>query len=514
MIPAGTMTFFLIMGSAFCASMLAVLLMRSSKPNLGNTRSLVQGAESRPVFLFDDESIIDMTDPARELFARLPRRGSDWATLASELSKRFPTLCADVSSLASEGETTVAAAAHDDLTEIHAEWWDGTVRLELKPVAGGAASVHVDRQCQIAMETELSLLRHAVTHAPVAMWQTDRDGAVGWANNQYLELSGNDSGWPPAIAFPGIEHHPYETPGAAQRLRSETGGDWYDVQSSTYQHSQISFAVSAEAEVEAENARREFIQTLSKTFAHLAVGLAVFDKNRQLVLFNPALTDLLTLPVDFLSSRPTLFSVLDRLRDRRMIPEPKDYKNWREEMAALESAATHGTYQETWSLPGGQTYRVIGRPYPDGAIALQVEDITPEVSLTRNFRSELELSQAVFDSLPYAMAVFSPGGILTLSNKGYADLWGNDPSTTLGEISATEALGHWRAAEPNDETWKSVELYIKRLGERRRVQKVIERQDGTPLRIELRALPGGASLVAFHQMEEAARTPETTAVTE
>ena len=91
------------------------------------------------------------------------------------------------------------------------------------------------------------------------------------------------------------------------------------------------------------------------------------------MLFNPALGDLTGLAPEFLSTRPTLFSLLDALRERRMIPEPRDYKHWPREMLKLEAAA--GQYMDLWSLPGGQTYRVTGQPHPDGAIALLMEDI-------------------------------------------------------------------------------------------------------------------------------------------
>jgi hypothetical protein len=42
----------------------------------------------------------------------------------------------------------------------------------------------------------------------------------------------------------------------------------------------------------------------------------------------------------------------------------------------LEEEAASGLFEETWSLPGGQTYRVIGRPHPNGALAFMFEDIS------------------------------------------------------------------------------------------------------------------------------------------
>jgi hypothetical protein len=86
-------------------------------------------------------------------------------------------------------------------------------------------------------------------------------------------------------------------------------------------------------------------------------------------LFNPALIDLTALPADFLSARPNLLSFFDRLRDHRMMPEPKNYGSWRHQMADLVAAAADGRYQETWSLPSGAVYSVSGQPHPDGAVA-------------------------------------------------------------------------------------------------------------------------------------------------
>jgi PAS domain-containing protein len=151
------------------------------------------------------------------------------------------------------------------------------------------------------------------------------------------------------------------TPGGAE----EQG--WHEAVTVDHPGGRTVFALPSDRLVRTEVSLRNFRQTLTKTFAHLPIGLAIFDRDRQLALFNPALLDLTALPADFLSSRPTLFAFLDAMRDRNMIPEPKDYRSWRRQMADLEKAAASGRYEETWILPSGQTYRVIGRPHPDGA---------------------------------------------------------------------------------------------------------------------------------------------------
>ena len=115
-----------------------------------------------------------------------------------------------------------------------------------------------------------------------------------------------------------------------------------------------------------------------------------------------------------------MVSFFDQLRESRRMPEPKNYKNWRQEIAEVIAAATDGRYQETWSLENGKTYSIRGRPHPDGATAFLIEDITAEVTLTRNFRAELEQSQSLLDKLEDGFAVFSASGVFDYAR--YADL--------------------------------------------------------------------------------------------
>ena len=86
-----------------------------------------------------------------------------------------------------------------------------------------------------------------------------------------------------------------------------------------------------DGEIRAEAARREFMQTMSKTFAQLSTGLAIFDRKRALIHFNPALLDITGLDFETLSLKPDLASFLDTLRGKGFLPEPKNYHcatNW------------------------------------------------------------------------------------------------------------------------------------------------------------------------------------------
>jgi PAS domain-containing protein len=274
-------------------------------------------------------------------------------------------------------------------------------------------------------------------------------------------------------------------------------GVWFDVTKVEHGDAGLFYATEINAVVNAEIAQRNFVQTLAKTFAHLSIGLAIFDRNRQLALFNPALIDLTALPADFLSARPDLLSFFDRLRDNRMMPEPKNYASWRLQMTELQEAAADGRYQETWSLPSGSVYSVSGRPHPDGAVAFLIEDITAEVTLTRRFRSELELGQSVLDQLDDAIAVFSSGGVLTLSNNSYRQMWGVDPDGSFVEMTVLDATRDWQNACQATPVWGDLRDFVWRQELRAEWWGQIALNDGSPMTCWVHPIQGGATLVRF-----------------
>ena len=223
-------------------------------------------------------------------------------------------------------------------------------------------------------------------------------------------------------------------------------------------------AIDINAVIDAEIAQRNFVQTLAKTFAHLSTGLAIFDRNGQLALFNPALVDLSQLPGEFLSTRPDLLSFFDRLRDNQVMPEPKNYHSWREELSDVIKAATDGSYQETWSLVSGQTYRVSGRPHPDGAIAFLIEDVSAEISLARSFRAELAIGQSMMNTFDIGMVVFSATGVLQFCNKPYREMWTFDPESAFIDVTILDTLKDWqRQSQPNS-AWADIRDFVMKIG--------------------------------------------------
>ena len=472
------------------------------------------------VFLFEDGVLADATPAARHILAALRGDDPSLAAVANRLARRFPDLSDRLRRIGQSTDSAIREmlAGSDGTESLLVESARSCLRLTILPADSAAErpALNSDSGRIAALEEELQTLRALAEDAPQLIWQQDSDGKICWANRAYLALAdrlsprgdGDDPIWP-ARPFLVTDRPPQndgetriararlEIPGLAEPLT-------YEVTSVRRGTRTVHFAVDASNIVAAEHGRQTFIQTLTRTFAHLSAGLAIFDRDRRLVLFNPAFLDLTSLPATFLSQRPQVGAVLDRLRDLQMLPEPKNYSSWRDRVAALEAAAVRGTYSETWSLPSGRTYRVSGRPHPDGAIAFLFEDVSDEILLTRHFRSELETAQSVLDSLEEAVAVFSPAGTLTLTNTAYADLWGQQ-AIGLREAGIAGEIAHWQARTLPSPVWDRLADSLQDLRSRTNWQDTLRINDGRSLTCRFLPLPGGSSLVAFRP--QSAETP-------
>lgn len=267
-------------------------------------------------------------------------------------------------------------------------------------------------------------------------------------------------------------------------------------------------AFPADAAVQSEKRRQEFTQTLTKTFADQSIGLAIFDRFRRLVLFNPALSDLTGLSSGFLTSRPALFDFLDRLREARVMPEPRDYRAWRKALAELEAGAESGTYSDTWTLPDGRTYRVAGRPHPDGAVALLLEDITAEMSLTRRFRAQIEQAQVALDVLDDAVAIFSATGEMTFSNRAYKELWEDYSSESPLGSTAVDATRRWHERTAPTPIWGDFREFVTQGRERSEWTAMVTHRDGRSVFCRFSPQKAGTTIAVFRPSEPTSDSKE------
>ncbi|RMD48969.1 MAG: hypothetical protein D6832_02755 [Alphaproteobacteria bacterium] len=284
--------------------------------------------------------------------------------------------------------------------------------------------------------------------APMLMWRENDTGDVVWANRAYLEAlrqlrPGRDRhGWPLPRLFGDLGRPEVDAGRRRCRIEAADGSEhWFDIVPAPWpRDGAVWFATDAAPLVQAEAAVRQFVAALTETFAQLGTGLAVFGADGRLSIFNPALARMTGIAPEWLSRRPDVARFLDELRRRALVPEPGDWSAWRARMARILRDARAGVFEERWSVPAGRTFRVTGRPHPEGALALMFEDVTAEITLRQRLRAELELGQAVLDRLPLAVAVFDRRGRMVLANAPLRRLWALGEDEPLEPPALAEVL--------------------------------------------------------------------------
>ena len=511
----------LLIGSAILAAVM-IIWIQSLVSNRGGHQSNPKpdgdtgkkNATLLAAFLFSDEQLVQETGvTAAELIGHPNDTKPKLSELVDHLSCRFPTLYENVETLPETGKADLVSA-------------DGKLDLSLN-ISGLETELRLNRratepyilvqsspQTQEFENEELASLRTMAKHLPYVVWCEDNDGQVIWANAAYLDLVGSLEAeaefqtWPPQKIFelPDVLANPTFSGVSCTRvslsISDQTAPAWYDVTAERLEDRTLYSATSVDEVVAAEQKLNVFIQTLTKTFAHLDTGLAIFDRSRKLTLFNPALVDLTGLRPEFMIGRPGIHAFLDRLRDRRMIPEPKDYKSWRQQVYELESEAAEGTYEDTWSLPDGRTFHVTGRPHPDGAVALMFKNVSNEIALSREHRIEIETYQGALDSLEEAVAVFDRSGRLTLRNKRYVELWEMEEMTDSSNSSLFEASATWSAACAPSPIWGDIRAFSGSHSERTEWTASARLKNGKNLRCRVVPTSRGSTLVAFSMSDQ------------
>ena len=446
-------------------------------------------------FLFRDCDL-EHASPAGAALLSTVNAETDWHALRAVLSPRFPSL-PDDDGLRDLDTSVIPAKSAADTGVVRLSRDDELVYVEVSDTdPGDTHTIHALRDLQAHNE----ILDLAAEAAPYPIWLLDKEGQVTWHNRAYGELATQHGGGDLTTSLfdiPSLNHTGSGSARSSITSSLDTRETWYDVSITKRNDRSICHAVNINAVIQAEIAQRNFVQTLAKTFAQLSIGLAIFDRNRQLALFNPALVDLTSLPVEFLSGRPQLLSFFDRLRDNRVMPEPKNYMSWRHEISDVIAAATHSSYQETWTLETGHTYRISGRPHPDGAVAFLIEDITAEISLTRNFRAELELGQSMMDSLSDAVVVFSSTGVVTFCNAAYRDMWKVDPDNSFADVTISDCQKAWQEQSDPDPAWSDIRDYVLRIGDRAQWDTEVRLKDGSKLLVQVSPLVAGSTMMRF-----------------
>ena len=260
-----------------------------------------------------------------------------------------------------------------------------------------------------------------------------------------------------------------------------------------------------QVEAAAENLRRHGAAH-DLTLGHIGDAVAVFGPDRRLAFHNTAFARLWDLEPAWLAGQPSHAEILDRLRQRRRLPETVDYSRFKaEELARYEQV--QDSAEAIWRLPGERTLRVVGQPHPLGGLIMVFSDITPELRLKTQFNHLIEVQRATLDKLTDAVAVFGADAQLKLHNEAFQRFW----NLTAGQLANGpdfDGVAELCTPRLHDlQFWRDIRGRITDPDPRARapVQGEVATADGRFVAWQSRPLPDGATLLGFVDITDTRR---------
>jgi signal transduction histidine kinase len=239
----------------------------------------------------------------------------------------------------------------------------------------------------------------------------------------------------------------------------------------------------------------------------LATPIAIFNANRELVQSNRAYAALWRLDPKWLKPGMDERAILDKLRTMGMLPAEPDYQAWR--ARHLQSYTIRAPREsDPWYLPDGRVVQVISAPAgPQGGVIYVFEDITDQLKLKSQHRTQIDVQRSTLNALTEGVAVFGTNGRLTLSNPRLSTLW--KLPTNLLETNPhidqiIEAVGRV-LPEDGVNLWRGLKRGIVDLNPTRTdTSGRITRADGRMLDYAITRLPDGQTMMTFVDVTESA----------
>ncbi|WP_309644856.1 ATP-binding protein [Phenylobacterium sp.] len=241
-----------------------------------------------------------------------------------------------------------------------------------------------------------------------------------------------------------------------------------------------------------------------ETLNHIADAVAIFGEGKKLIFHNTAFAELWGLEPAWLAELPTHGEVLDRLRQRRRLPETVDYAKWKAaELDRYEDVAS--SPDDLWSIPDGRTLRVVRQPHPMGGVLLLFSDITGELKLKAQYNALIQVQQATLDKLNDAVAVFGSDGRLRLHNEAFERFWNITPAQ-LEVAHDFEGVVELCIPRLHDMGfWRELKGRVADTDPQARapISGEVKTSDSRIVVYQSRPLPDGATLIAFADVTDA-----------
>jgi signal transduction histidine kinase len=430
--------------------------------------------------------------------ARLGAPGGDAAAVLAALERVAPGRAAQLRALIETGEACAfEALGPGGGVAVEGRAAGALAFVRLSPLAGAEAGL-----------PGAPRLAAFIDARQTPAWIAGADGAPVFANRAWLEAAGAESlqaARERGLTFDrAADDLAREAAKAGERRESvrwaASGGRRRAFRLTAEPLEGGEVAVWSEDVTDAEEAAeslRSHAQAQDQTLNQIREGVAIFARDRRLQFNNAAFAELWGLEPAWLAERPSHGELLDRLRQRRRLPESADYAKWK--AAELAAYAALAQAEDLWRLPDARTLRVVRQPHPWGGLLLLFSDITDELKLKAEFNALIQVQQATLDKLTDAVAVFSSDGRLKLHNEAFERFW-NVSAAELAAAADFDGVEELCLRRLHDrQFWRELKGRVTDPEPKARapISEEVETADQRIVAFQSRPLPDGATLIGF-----------------
>ena len=371
-----------------------------------------------------------------------------------------------------------------------------------------------------ALQARDYLFMNALDNLPFAFWLRNFDLTLAFCNRAYLKQSGASSR---KEALEKNMEIPYEakdkmggkilaicakSSGEVKKERAVLNTDGHPhlyeftevplgLDRSPDERYNLGFSLDVQKEENIRQALDTYLMGQHQVLSGLSAGVILFDSNGYLQFYNKAFCTMWHLEEEWLFAKPSYAGILDRLREKRLLPEEANFLQYKHKQLEEFSTLTDMDEQFLY-LPDGRILRKVMTPYPLGGVVMIFEDVTDRVSLERSFNEQIAIQKALINQMPEGIIVFNGMGRLKLYNEAYVKMFLADENFLKGEPLLMDVLESQRdILSKSEDVWHLLKQKILLAFEQENEQVKITFTDKRRGVLSVGHLPDGGLLLTY-----------------
>ena len=264
---------------------------------------------------------------------------------------------------------------------------------------------------------------------------------------------------------------------------------------------------------ESEQIRAEFKRignSQNATLEQLETAVAIFNKHMKLEFFNLSYAKLWSLEESWLDKRPGFGEILERLREKRVLPEVSNFQDFKK--SQVEKFITLSNSQiEQMHLPDGRTIKSTILPGAKGGLVFIFDNVSDQLEIERSIKSLNAVQREALINLNEGISLFGPDGRLKLSNPVFTNLWELDQENLNEEFHLNSFIEHMRGKIEIEGGWDDLswdihkDKVMSQLMSRENKNGKLELINSKIINYTNIPLPDGAILLSYSDVSDTTR---------